>query len=183
MLGGRGHCPKSRPPDCGDSQKWESESPPSFTSRQSTTRHLVSRLSGRGFPLCGGTKKQIDAIERARLDPLTTPLLFLLPVSPAPRPVRIKNLSTTERLFLHLLFLPLFLLLPLPLLLPPYRTSLPLVPEIWNKNRVARQPGTSGTDELGTNRSLFFEDFGFRIIHDTRSSASARVLQKRRRES
>lgn len=56
-------------------------------------------------PPSDGTKKQIGAIGRARLDPISSSSPCVAGHMTG------KNLSTTERLFLHLLFLSLFLLL------------------------------------------------------------------------
>lgn len=97
--------------------------------------------------LPGGAKKRIRSRVWSPNDPSTG-------VSPAPRPtekpIRLPPSSYFSSSFSFSSSSYLF-----HSLLPPYCISLPLeVPEIWNKNRVARRPGTSGTDELGTNGGL-----------------------------
>lgn len=146
-------------------------SPAVFHRRLSTipASRLLSVFGDRSPPALGGHEKANWCHRTRASGPRYDPPLPPSPpsVSLAPRPVRI--CLPPSSLFLHL-----FHLLPLPLLLPPYRTSLPLVPEIWNKNRVARQPGTSGTDELGINGSLFRTSGSRSIVHATLDLPSVR---------
>lgn len=60
----------------------------------------------------------------------------------------------------------------------------PWSPEIWNKNRVARRPDTSGTVELGTNRGFSAIDgaVSSRRISRVASLDVSRGYQRRARE-
>jgi len=115
----------ARPREVRADFRSESESSPAFIPPVYFSRPLsFLRLSARDGSPSWHEKANSCVPSDARLaanDPSSPP---------APcrrRPAGVRCLFTTELLFLLLLF---FLLLPLPLLLPPYHTSLPLVPEI-----------------------------------------------------